>query len=126
MEALDAVTGEVRWSKVVSSNDAVVTSSHLVAVDVDSRGDGPSTVSGYLLSDGTLDWSVDVDSSTYPPYHLFVAGDRVYAPIDGDERLVEIDSSHGRIRRTMDPPSPGKGGKWSEHGAVRGIVLDEA
>jgi len=126
LEALDAVTGEVRWSKVVSSNDAVVTSSHLVAVDVDSQGDGPSTVSGYLLSDGSLDWSVDVDSSTYPPYHLFVAGDRVYAPTDGEKRLVEIDSSQGRIRRTMDLPSPGMGGKWSEHGDVRGIVMDEA
>ncbi len=26
----------------------------------------------------------------------------------------------------MDLPSPGMGGKWSEHGDVRGIVLDEA
>lgn len=127
LEALDATTGKARWRKKVAANDAVVTSSHVVAVDVGGfPGDEPHIISGYRLTDGSLDWSINVQSSTYQPYHLFTAGDVVYAPTDGEQRLIEIDALKGRIRRTIDLPSPGMGGPWSEQGDVNGVVLDES
>lgn len=127
LEALDAATGAVRWRKEVVANDAVVTSSHVVAVDVgESSGRQKSVLRAYRLKDGSLDWSTDLTSATYPPSYLFVAGDTVYAPTDDSTRLVVIDPSKGRIRRAIDLPSPGVGGPWSKQGAVNGIVLDES
>jgi outer membrane protein assembly factor BamB len=123
--ALDALTGDERWSLMEAEpmEVAVVGALDDVLV-IERRGESGSTVVGIDMATGETRWSTDAEPNDG---HVGLIGTRFVARLPSSpDRLVKlIDASSGREVGTIesDPSADGRPGGWATDGRGTWVTI---